>query len=507
MAAADRSMADRSMKVPVVIVGAGPAGLVTAVTLARGGVGSLLVERNPGLSPLPRATAVSTRTMELLRSFGLEAQVRAGQLDIAHFGAFAAETLASPSGTAMPIGFPDLEQAAALSPTTPAGVPQDHLEPVLLGHLRSYPAAEVRFGTELAGFDHDADGVTVTLRELATGAERLVRAAYLVGADGAHSRVRAGLGIAMDGPDHLAEHLTALLEAPLAEVVGDRRYGIYFIQHQEAYGLFLPNGSRGRWLYGRSWDPERERLEDYTDARLAGLVRTAAGVADLPVRVLAKGSFSFAAQVAGRYRDGRAFLVGDAAQRMTPRTGMGMNTAVAEGHDLGWKLAWVLRGWAGPALLDTYEAEWRPVGARRAARSAREGPEPDGAEALAEDLNGRLRHVWLPTRNGHPRSTLDLLGPGLTLLTGPHAGPWTAAAAPLDPPFPLRLHSLDPPTAETLAIAPDGAVLARPDAQVVAHWPTLPADPGPELAAALPWWVGRTPSAAAQAAGACSGCP
>jgi putative polyketide hydroxylase len=290
-------------------------------------------------------------------------------------------------------------------------------------------------------------------------------------------------------------------------VVGDRRYGIYFIQHQEAYGLFLPNGSRGRWLYGRSWDPERERLEDYTDARLAGLVRTAAGVADLPVRVLAKGSFSFAAQVAGRYRAGRAFLVGDAAQRMTPRTGMGMNTAVAEGHDLGWKLAWVLRGWAGPALLDTYEAEWRPVGARRAARSAREGPEPDGAEALAEDLNGRLRHAWLPTRNGHPRSTLDLLGPGLTLLTGPHAGPWTAAAAPLDPPFPLRLHSLDPTTAETLAIAPDGAVLARPDAQVVAHWPTLPADPGPELAAALPWWVGRTPSAAAQAAGACSGCP
>jgi hypothetical protein len=110
---------------------------------------------------------------------------------------------------------------------------------------------------------------------------------------------------------------------------------------------------------------------------------------------------------------------------------MGMNTAVAEGHDLAWKLAWVLRGWAGPALLDSYEAEWRRIGSRRAARSADPGPEPPGAEALAEDLNGRLTHAWLPTGNGHPRSTLDLLGPGVTLLTGPDATPWTAATTAL----------------------------------------------------------------------------
>jgi 2-polyprenyl-6-methoxyphenol hydroxylase-like FAD-dependent oxidoreductase len=117
--------------------------------------------------------------------------------------------------------------------------------------------------------------------------------------------------------------------------------------------VFVPNGRRDRWLYGRTWDPEHERLEDYTDARLSGLIRTAAGVGDLPVRVVAMGAFSFAAQVAEGYREGRAFLVGDAAQRMTPRTGMGMSTAVAEAHDLGWKLAWVLNGWAGPGLLDT----------------------------------------------------------------------------------------------------------------------------------------------------------
>ncbi|HET7516128.1 MAG TPA: FAD-dependent monooxygenase [Actinomycetes bacterium] len=110
-----------------------------------------------------------------------------------------------------------------------------------------------------------------------------------------------------------------------------------------------------------------------------------------------------------------------------------MNTAVAEAHDLGWKLAWALHGWAGPALLDTYEAEWRPVGARRAARSALEGPAPDGSEALTEDLNGRLPHAWLPGGNGHRRSTLDLLGPGLTLLTGPAAPPGPATTPPRSP--------------------------------------------------------------------------
>jgi putative polyketide hydroxylase len=483
--------ADRTRQVPVVIVGAGPAGLVAAVTLARNGIGSLLVERNPGLSPLPRATAVSTRTMELLRSWGLEDEVRAGQLAIAAVGAWAAETLASPEGVVVPLGHPDFEQSAAASPTTLAAVPQDHLEPVLLRHLRGFGLAEVRFGTELVALTQDADGVAGTLREVATGRRWTVRTGYVVGADGAHSRVRGLLGIAMDGPDHLDEQLTVLFEAPLSKVVGDRRYGIYFVQHPEAGGVFVPNGQANRWLYGRGWDPAHERLEDYTDARLAGLIRTAAGVADLPVRPVAKGAFSFAAQVAERYREGRAFLVGDAAQRMTPRGGMGMNTAVAEGHDLGWKLAWALCGWAGPDLLDSYEAEWRPVGARRTARSADPGPEASGAEALAEDLNDRLPHAWLSHGEGR-FSTLDLLGQGLTLLTGPDGRAWSEATQAATP-FPLEMALLDRTAARAAGIAPDGAILVRPDAQVVACWPTAPPDPRTELAEALSGWLERQP--------------
>jgi 2-polyprenyl-6-methoxyphenol hydroxylase-like FAD-dependent oxidoreductase len=188
-------------------------------------------------------------------------------------GAFATGTLASPQGRELPVGIASFDQSAAVSPTTVAGVPQDHLEAVLLEHLRRFPAAKVRFGTELVSFDQDTDGVTVVLRTLMSGREPVVRADRLVGADGAHSRVRDGLGIAMDGPDHLGEHLTVLFEAPLRELVGDRRYGIYFIEHPEAGGIFVPNGTHNRWLYGRAWQPRRERLEDYTDTRLTALIR------------------------------------------------------------------------------------------------------------------------------------------------------------------------------------------------------------------------------------------
>jgi putative polyketide hydroxylase len=196
--------ADRIDEVPVVIAGAGPAGLVAAITLARNGVGSLLVERNSGLSPLPRATSVSTRTMELWRSWGLEGEIRAGQLDLNSTGGWSGETLAATDGAVVPLGVADLEEVAAVSPTMLAAVPQDHTEPVLLRHLKALGLTEVRFGTELAALDQDAGGVTVVLRQRPGGAVGTVRAGHVVGADGAHSLVRRLLGIPMVGPDHLS---------------------------------------------------------------------------------------------------------------------------------------------------------------------------------------------------------------------------------------------------------------------------------------------------------------
>src|SRR5215212_4749980 len=143
---------------PVLIVGGGPAGLTAAITLARHGIGFVLAERQPQPSPVPRPHGVSTWSMELFRSWGLEPEIRSAAV-AAHVLGWICETLAAEDGELMPTGFPSPEQAAAISPAAAAVVGQDAVEPVLLGHLRSLGCGEVRFGSELTGFAPRPDGV------------------------------------------------------------------------------------------------------------------------------------------------------------------------------------------------------------------------------------------------------------------------------------------------------------------------------------------------------------
>ncbi|WP_448810899.1 FAD-dependent monooxygenase [Agromyces bauzanensis] len=449
----------------VIVVGAGPAGLTTAIALAHHGVRSLVIERRAALSPFPRATGVNLRTMELLRGWGLEAAVRACALDVSPT-AWVGRTLASAEGAEVPMGFAPPEVAAALSPTSGVVAPQDHLEPVLMDHLRSLPGTEVRLGTELIGLAHDDDdGVTVTIREGEGKETSSLRAAYVIGADGAHSRVRREVGIAMQGPGDLGAYLATLFRAPLGDVVGERRHGLYMLTRQGPPWVFLPTDRHDRWVFSLTWDPARETRTDYPPERLVELIRTGAGVPDLEPQIVWTGDFTFTAEIADRYRAGRVFLVGDAAHRMTPRGASGMNTAIHDGYDLGWKLGWVLRGWADASLLDSFEAERRPVALRNMQRSALASEDRDVSRDFLDDIADRIPHVWLPDGR---TSTLDLLGDGLTVLAGPRAG--VTPARPRE--LPVSVHRVDQATADALDIGADGLMLVRPDGRPVASWAT-----------------------------------
>lgn len=481
-----------TIKTPVLIVGSGPAGLVTAIEVARQGVTPLVIERHATTSIFPRATGISTRSMEILRSYGLEGAVRQrGGRVIAKQATVRSLTDREPIEG--PVGFPDDEASWAVSPATVAVCPQDHLEPLLVAHLRAL-GGEVRFGTELVSIRQE-DAVLATVCDRRSGDVLSVRANYLVGADGHASAVRRSLGIPMEGPDDLGRHLSILFRANLGSVLGERRYGLYVVEGpipDRPPTVIIPTGADDRFVLGVLLPPgldESAVAVAFPPERCVDLVRQAAGVTDLEVELLATGSFAFGAQVAARWRAGRAFLVGDAAHRMTPRGGRGMNTAIADGHNLGWKLGAVARGHAGTGLLDTYETERGPIGRRNVALSMMQGGGTD--DGLREDLGPleglpgqRMLHAWLDADQS--RSTLDVIGPGLTLFAAADSDPWSATRALVALAAAPAVHVAAPDAiAGTGRMATGGAVLVRPDGIIAARWDRPPRDPVTELVAAI----------------------
>lgn len=454
----------------VLVVGAGPCGLVAGLTAARYGVNVHVVEQRAGGSSLSRALVISTRGMELMRRFGIEDAVRAGAPDVSPT-ALVTPTLTSADGTVMPLGYPSDEEALEVSPTRPAWAPQFHHEPLLLAQLRSEPTATVSFDTRLVALGHDGDRCQATVVDVPSGEESSIEARYIVAADGAHSAVRAAVDIDMDGPDDLMDYERVEFGASLDAAVGGRAHALYVLVHPDLGGAVLAR--RGR---GNLWGLSRERplgqpgFEQLSSAELLALIRTGAGVADLEITVERINRFAFAAQIAERYRDRNVFLVGDAAHRMTPRGGTGMNTGIQDAFDIAWKLGWVLSDWSSPALLDSYEAERRPIGLHNVGRSA----DPGGArrpaeEALPWDLNGRLTHAWLE-RDGARVSTIDLIGDGLTVLAAADDPRWPSAAAGTGLNAPVRVEVVDGAAAAALDLGPAGAVLVRPDGHEVVRW-------------------------------------
>jgi putative polyketide hydroxylase len=538
---------------PVLIVGGGPVGLSASILLSQFGVRSLLVERHPSTSIHPKARGINARTMEVLRGCGVEDAIRAAGLppDRARYIIWA-QSLA---GEELERRTPGRSTAPgqAISPVRNCLCAQDDLEPVLRAHAERSELATLRFNTDVTAVARDGDEVIATVRDRVTSTESCIRARYLIAADGAHSRIREALGIGMQGTAALYRSINVLLRADLTPWVADRPASLYFIEQPGLTSTFLTINGINRWGFLINNLPVDEDVAAYTPDRCAALVRQAAGAPDLDVEILGVAPWVAAAQVAERYQDGNIFLAGDAAHHMPPTGGFGMNTGVQDVHNLAWKLAAVIQGWAAPSLLDTYEAERLPYGraiteqsllnaismgrggtAQPAAPAAPPGRArneylnemgmifgaayesgavvPDGTppQKVANPITdyvpsarpgSRAPHVWLE-QGGTQRSTLDLIGPCFTLLAGPAGAVWCGAgmAVAREKGVPLVAHQIDgesaihDPNGTFLAaygLEADGAVLVRPDGHVAWRGRCAGGDPAAVLRDALTAVVGR----------------
>jgi putative polyketide hydroxylase len=517
--AADNTITESA---PVLIVGGSLVGLSAAVFLAWRGVPVVLAERHPGSSAHPRAIGYTTRTLELFRATGIEVPEspmgskpprRARVESLA--GTWYEEYPWTPGGGGQP--------AVEYSPAHATAIAQDRLEPILRQRAVEL-GADVRLRTELVSFTQDDSGVTAVLRRRDDGSEYRLRAQYVVAADGATSGIRDALGIGRHGEGLLSVQRSILFTAPLDEYL--ERGVVQFEIEEPDFKAFLITYSDGRWVLMLSDDVSRAEDEQRR------VVHRAIGRTDIPVELVTTGRWELAALIADRFSSGRVFLAGDAAHQLPPnRGGFGANTGIDDAHNLAWKLAAVLSGESAPALLDSYDAERRPIAelrheqifARADYKAYLTTPKSDAVildenaielgqlyrsaavlgagpglppaqrpDQWAGQPGTRAPHVWV-LAGDQKRSTLDLFQRGWVLLSEDDR--WAAAATQAAEHLGIPVtfvhigtdaKPLEPDAFRTCyGVGADGATLVRPDGYIAWRSPAAPADPTLALTDAL----------------------
>lgn len=490
-------------RIPVLIAGGGTVGLAMAVFLGHHGVPSLVVERRAEPSNHPRALGISPRTLEFFREVGLREAMAGVAVRSTELWKADARTVAEIDRSRAPLP-PKALIGSGISPEVPSGhYPQDRIDTVLIPAARER-GATVEFGVAVTGVEQDTNGVSATLSD-----GRVVRADYLVGADGVNSSVRTALGIGTTGPGEIGETtVNILFNADLVDHFGAMPTMVQ-ISHPDNPGMLLSVGER-RWVLHVGL----AAIGGISEEQCAAAVRTALG-ADVPVEIVSALPWRATVRMADEFRAGRAFLVGDAARAISPLGAMGLNTGLADAHNLAWKLAMVLAGDAGDRLLDSYHEErhaiaelvtqqallrwenprlhWDPAAvADRAAVGMWNAPvvtmgyrydssaviDPvvrvPSTEDVAENLDGapgsRIPHRWLA---GSDTSTLDLVESSFVVLAGPAGERWCEAAREIG----VRAVRLDEEWASSVNVDDDGALLVRPDG-FIAWRASGAADPG-----------------------------
>lgn len=403
--------------VPVLIVGGGGAGLTSSVLLARLGISSLLVTRYPETTKLPRGHILNQRSMEIFADMGVAPEIRAKSTPPHHMRGVAYYSGLAGGGPedghgrllgfveAWGAGYTDPDYIAA-SPEAIANLNLLHSEPLLKAHAERYPEATLRFHHELIGLEQDADGVTSTILNRETGETYTVRSSYLLGADAGRT-VGELAGAKVTFHERLRKLVSLYLSVDLSEYFpSDDSILTWFFNpeypdHLDYGSVLLPLGPTQWGRHSEEWllAVSRPDLDGSQPEKMLQWAREALGIPDLDPEVLGVSEWHLERFLLDDFRVGRVFMIGDAAHRLPPSGGLGLNSAVQDAYNLCWKLAAVLNGRAGDGLLDTYNAERRPVNKTNIETATRSvGNQMWMAEALGVSTEKSVEENWAELR-------------------------------------------------------------------------------------------------------------
>lgn len=495
----------------VIIIGGGPVGLSAAICLAQQGIESILIEKHSTITNHPKARGVNGRTMELFRSWGLEEQMKQYEMPQEAFRFTWIEDFQGREITRVQATV----DYTPYSPTKNALIAQDDLEQELLNKAQSMPLIDLRFNTEMIHATQDESQVTIEIFNKDANRRERLTAPYLIAADGANSTLRKLFNVEMEGVDNLGVFCNIYCEMNLDKYVEYRPSAGFMFTRPDLRGtFFLAKKGLRKWLIGvRIGSNPNLTKESFTDDFCVAYVKKVINDPEVEVHLINKAFWTMAALIAKQYRVGRVFLAGDAAHRLPPTGGFGMNTGIQDIHNLGWKLAMVIKGQADESLLDTYFTErvqiaktntsWSMDNAKRFEKIFAALAKNDlvtfkealkdqahhfnnilldlgfvyGSEYQTQEkykhstqIGARAPHCWL-FQNGEEKSTLDLFSNQFVLVCHPEAHYWQEKFCE----FPSKIVTIgeegeyldkNKDFLEKYEITKQGAVLVRPDGHI-----------------------------------------